>query len=71
MTQVDANLDKRALLCDGLTRATPSSVGIFRERHALALCSVLWRRWTLSESGRGLGAFSFSITSVATDVTCQ
>jgi hypothetical protein len=28
MTQVDANSDKRALLCDGLTRATLSSVGI-------------------------------------------
>ncbi len=28
-------------------------------------------RWTLSESGRSPGAFSFSITSVATDLTCQ
>jgi hypothetical protein len=28
-------------------------------------------RWTVSESGRSPGAFSFSITSVATDLTCQ
>jgi hypothetical protein len=28
-------------------------------------------RWTVSESGRSPGVFSFSITSVATDLTCQ